>query len=305
MAGLAASCSSAAKRIASPRVRSSPSGSASSARDRGGVLAERLRVRLQGGHRLEHLERVAVDVAVVEDVLLDAAQRGQLGQHDGDDAEVLGEQQPLAGALGADDPLELGEDALGGHPGQPGRLPAHLRARVRVELEAELDREARRAQRPQRVVRERGRRDHPQPPRLEVGPPAVGVDGSPPASGSAIALIVKSRAARSAARSSSRRRTRSTFQPPPRPTTRHAPNAPESSNAVPPAARAIARAAACGSPASATSKSAVARPSRRSRTAPPTSQAGSPASAARAAVERVRHGPWTRGTRAEIPQVTS
>ena len=85
--------------------------------------------------------------------------------------------------------------------------------------------------------------DHPQPPRLEVGAPAVGIEQLAAASGSAIALIVKSRAARSAARSSSRSRTRSTCQPWLRATTRQAPNAPESSNAIPPAARATARAA--------------------------------------------------------------
>ena len=148
-----------------------------------GVLAERLRVRLQRGHRLEHLERVAVDVAVVEDVLLDAAQRRQLGQHDRVDPEVLGQPQPVGGTLGADDALELGEHALGRDPGQPGRLPAHLLARLRVELEPQLDGQARRPQRAQRVVGERGRRDHPQPPRLEVGPPAVGVERArrPPA----------------------------------------------------------------------------------------------------------------------------
>ena len=63
--------------------------------DGAGVLAERLRARLQPGDGVEHLERVAVDVAVVEDVLLDAAQRRELGQHDGGDAEVLGEQEPV------------------------------------------------------------------------------------------------------------------------------------------------------------------------------------------------------------------
>ena len=143
---------------------------------RAGVLAERLRARLQPGDRVEHLERVAVDVAVVEDVLLDAAQRGELRQHDGGDAEVLGEDQAVGGALGAHDPLELGEHALGRHRGEPGRAAAHRLARLRLELEVELDREARRAQGAQRVVGERRRRDHAQPPRLQIGPPAVGVE---------------------------------------------------------------------------------------------------------------------------------
>ena len=52
-------------------------------RDRVGVLAEagRDRVALDRHDLVEHLERVVVDVEVVEDVLLDAAQREQLGQH--------------------------------------------------------------------------------------------------------------------------------------------------------------------------------------------------------------------------------
>ena len=292
VAGLAASCSSAAKRIASPRVRSSPSGSASSARTAPACSPSApRRPACSAADRVEHLERVAVDVAVVEDVLLDAAQRRQLGQHDGGDAEVLGQHQPVGGALGADDPLELGEHALRRHAGEPGRVPRTAARVAGLELEA-------RARPPgaPRAACAAGRRRAP-PPRPSAaaaprGRPArrAGRAARRPPSGSAIALIVKSRAARSAAMSPSRRRTRSTFQPP-RPTTRHAPNAPESSNAVPPAALATAPAAARGSPATATSKSLVARPSSRSRTAPPTSQAGSPASAARAAGERLRHGP--------------
>ena len=63
--------------------------------------------------------------------------------------------------------------------------------------------------------------------------PPCGSSSSPPASGSAIALIVKSRAARSASMSPCSV-TRSTCQPWSGPTTRQAPNAPDSSNATPP-----------------------------------------------------------------------
>ncbi len=47
------------------------------------------------------------------------------------------------------------------------------------------------------------------------------------------------------------------------------------------------------------------RPSRRSRTAPPTSHASCPASDLARDGQRVAHAPTSRGTRAEIPQVTS
>ena len=57
VAGFAASCSSAANRIPPPFVSSSPSGSASTRRDVSAVVAA-----LERSDRVEHLERVAVDV---------------------------------------------------------------------------------------------------------------------------------------------------------------------------------------------------------------------------------------------------
>ena len=109
--------------------------------------------------------------------------------------------------------------------------------------------------------------------------------------------------------SPSRSTTRSTCQAPPAPTTRQAPNAPESRNAAPPVARASARAAALGSSGTARSRSVVARPSRRSRTAPPTIQAVAPGEDLAGGVERRHAGApprWcARGTRALIPQVIS
>ena len=74
--------------------------------DRLGVLAEagRDRVALDRDHLVEHLERVVVDVEVVEHVLLHAAQREQLGQHLGRDAVRLHQLQPGAHGRGADRP---------------------------------------------------------------------------------------------------------------------------------------------------------------------------------------------------------
>ena len=83
-----------------------------------------------------------------------------------------------------------------------GRLRRRARAsladellRLGVEAEAELVLEPHGAQQAQRVVVEDARRDDADDAALEVGPPAERIDGSPPASGTAIALIVKSRVA--------------------------------------------------------------------------------------------------------------
>ena len=150
---------------------------------------------------------------------------------------------PSAGALGADDPLELGEHALGRDPREPGRA-AGAPPRAVSGSSSSSSSTARRAARSVRsgssasaaaqTIRSRRASRSARPP--------CGSSSSPPASGSAIALIVKSRAARSAARSPSRSAHEVDVPGAGRgPTTRQAPNAPESSNAVPRAARAIAR----------------------------------------------------------------
>ena len=91
---------------------------------------------------------------------------------------------------------QLGEDALRRRrrPGR-GACARAAAAVVGVELEAELGRQAREAQHAQRVGVERAGADHAQPPcgRGRRAPP-WGSTSSPPASGSAIALTVKSRA---------------------------------------------------------------------------------------------------------------
>ena len=111
--------------------------------------------------------------------------------------------------------------------------------------------------------------------------PPCGSTSSPPSSGCAIALTVKSRSARSASSDPPRSGLRSACHDRSAAITRHAPNSSESSNAGPRAARASRRAAAPTSPSTTRSRSAVGRSSSRSRTAPPTSQASMPASASR------------------------
>ena len=140
------------------------------------VLPQLRRARLEAGDGLEHLERVAVDVAVVEDVLLDAAQRPQLREHDGDQAEVVHQLEPGHRPLAGHHALELLEDGLGGDARQRRGVLAHGRGRGGLERELELGRQPRRPQRPQRVRGQRLGAHHPQPPRLEIGATAVRVD---------------------------------------------------------------------------------------------------------------------------------
>ncbi len=100
-----------------------------------------------------------------------------------------------------------------------------------------------------------------------------------PPSDSAIALTVRSRRPRSCSIVAPSSAIRSSCQERSRATTRQPPNASDSSNAWPRATRATLRADAATSPPTTTSKSDVGRRSSRSRTAPPTSQAGVPSSA--------------------------
>ena len=119
----------------------------------------------------------------------------------------------------------------------------------------------------------------------ESARPPVGSIGSPPASGIAIALIVKSRARRSSSIVPARSAATSTCQPSVGATARQVACFSESGKAEPPATLAIARAALCSPPGStARSASATCLESRASRIAPPTIQARPPcSSAARAA----------------------
>src|SRR5439155_3967274 len=105
--------------------------------------------------------------------------------------------------------------------------------------------------------------------------PPEGSTSSPPASGSAIALIVKSRVKRSASIEPCSG-VKSTVRPFSS-ATRHAPCRSESGNGAPPDVAAYPR-AACSGWAHAMSRSTTSRPSNASRTAPPTTHASWPAS---------------------------
>src|ERR671923_135834 len=120
--------------------------------------------------------------------------------------------------------------------------------------------------------------------------PPNGSIGSPPASGSAIALTVKSRAARSSSMLRPLTGSTSTCHPRSRATTRHPPKVSESGKAAARPARPNALAAGATGPSTTTSRSKVWRPSSRSRTAPPTSHAGRPSSARRARRSGSRSG---------------
>jgi hypothetical protein len=119
---------------------------------------------------------LAVHVAVVVGVLLDPAQRRELGQDGGHQLELVHEREPAHRRVGADDAPQLGEDALLGRVGQPRGVPADSGRGVRIDLEAELRRQARDAQRAQRVGDERLGGDHAQALVVEVPRAAVGVD---------------------------------------------------------------------------------------------------------------------------------
>ena len=95
VAGLPASCSSAPRRSACPRVSSSASGRRSSARDALAQLAEHgLRVALDLDQPLEHLERVPPHVQVVVGVLLHSLQPVELRQQMGQQTRAVHQLDP-------------------------------------------------------------------------------------------------------------------------------------------------------------------------------------------------------------------
>ena len=169
-----------------------------------------------------------------------------------------------------------------------------------------VDGEPDRAQRAQRVGGERARRSTIRSRRAaRSARPPCGSTSSPPASGSAIALTVKSRAARSAAMSSSRSGDEVDV-----PGAVRADDAPRAERARQLERRAARLRAprrarrAAGRRARARSRSIVARPSSRSRTAPPTIQASRPGEDVAGGLDRRachRRASCSRGTRAADP----
>ena len=190
--------------------------------------------------------------------------------------------RPSSTASRGDDELEFGEDALL-RDARHGSGVAHARGR------ASRGRGPARAPRPgaRGAAPAAGRRRTPAGrPRAAAGRPdrerrRGGRSGRRLPAARAIALTVKSRSARSAWSEPPRNGLRSTCHLRPGPTTRQAPKASESSKAGPRAARPTARAASPASPSSDDVEVVVPRPSSSSRTAPPTSHAGWPASASR------------------------
>ena len=237
-----------------------------------------------------------MDVGVVVAVLLDAAQRVELGQ----DAAVSPSRPCSASAATTpsrgEDPLQLGEDPL---LRDAARARGRARARQRASRGVGRRARARAASRTsrsdaQRVVGERapGRRRAGGRAREVARRRRAGRRSSPPASGSAIALTVKSRSARSASSEPPRSGLTSTCQERSRAMTRQAPNASDSSNAGPRAARARARARPPRGrrPRRRGRGRSVGRPSSASRTAPPTSHARAPAGARARRATRRRGG---------------
>ena len=206
VAGLAASCSSAAKRMAPPRVSSSASGS------RQQLARPRRRAR-PARPRPPRAARPASSTSSVwswtsrwwKTFCSTPRRAAELGQHGGGEAELVHQLQPATGrspatirlssanTRSAATPASSGAraaDLVRGRPGRP-RARARSRAAPRAACAA--------GPRPgaaAETIRSRRASRSARPP--------CGSTSSPPPSGSAIALTVKSRAARSAARSPSR-----------------------------------------------------------------------------------------------------
>ena len=237
------SWNSAPNRSACPRVSSLASGSSSTARrssadapNHGCGLARELdRLR-------EHRARVAVDVEVVVRALLDARATAPApaARPPSRRAESI-TASPSSDPIGDHDPPELGEHPLGRDVGEPRGSRGCRASRRRLGLEPELGRQPRHSDRPQRVCRERIRaRPSRAAARRDPGSRRTGRLGAPPPSGSAIALIVRSRWLRSASIESPTSGSRSTCQLRSWATTRQPPNVSDSENGCPPAARASA-----------------------------------------------------------------
>ena len=231
------------------------------------------RVGLQRDRLLEHLERMAVHVSMVEAVLLDAPQGLELGQHDRRGPKLAPSARAPGGRPGAammrrssmntrsaETPPSAGACSAGRVQGLGvGRRD---RARPPSARGAERAGDHRRtpAARPSAAAAPRDRRARP-----------AGRSVALPRSARRSRSTVKSRSARSAASEPPRSGSISTCHERSRASTRHAAERPPTARSMSPlpAARAIARAASPGSPSTTMSRSALARPKQHGRAGRP------------------------------------
>ena len=144
---------------------------------RGALAGEPVEVGLDLERPLQHRQGVAVDVEVVVGPLLDPAQRLQLGQDDGGEAELVEQRQARAAARGR----------RAGAAARPAAAPRLARRRAALPSgqgrgcpgsisSSKLGGEAGSAQQPQRVGAEAVLADDAQQAPLEVGEAAEGID---------------------------------------------------------------------------------------------------------------------------------
>ena len=135
-------------------------------------------VGLQVDGLLQHGQRVLVDVLVPVVLVALQPQRRQLGQHPVGQTGVDQQPQSLARVVGQQQLVQLVADPLGGDDRDPVRHRRHRRHDLRRHLEVELGGEPGRAHHPQRVVGERRLRGArgAQHPAGQVGQAAVRVD---------------------------------------------------------------------------------------------------------------------------------
>ena len=164
------SCTSAAKRSACIRVSSSASGSSSTARRRGASEPKTSsRPALERELLAQHLERVAVDVEVVEVALLDAAQaRRARAARPPSRPRRSASARPSSTRSAITSRRSSAQIALGRGLGDAARVLARQPLGLRVGRERELGREPHEPQRAQRVVAVGLLAEHAQDARLEV-----------------------------------------------------------------------------------------------------------------------------------------
>ena len=179
---------------------------------------------------------------MVKAALLHAAQRRQLRQHHLGDPDGVHQRQPASAAGAQTTRRSSANTRSGATSASAGAAARRERQGLRLDREAQLAGQPGQAQGPQRIALEGHGRDGPQPARAQVLQAAERIDVARRPSGAAIALMVRSRRARSSSIVAPSSGSRSSCQLRSWATTRQAPNASDSSNANPPAVRPSARA---------------------------------------------------------------